>query len=408
MGKSKITHLGAGLVLFILCFVSNGMAAYNKYEDDSRAQRNSEKTVFSSVADSPSYLIKALKLSLKNSLLWIETYHVTDKFSYYYKKITDKGIYPGVTDIGDRHNMPSGIEFDYGIYGSASRGSNTPFAIQYRDYIAPFIEGTAETVLINAWAKADQNRYRDFGFQKTVNGIFLSDYYTKGTLRYQDAPREDYFGEGPNLSVGSGYSFSVSEISFSTAIGREFINGIKAEIGAIISSVEIDDAKDSDKRNILSLSNLKGGSGADLFGLGFSVEHDTRDSVLDAKRGGYERIKVNYYDGINGDDFQYCKLQFDIAAYLPVGEWFNFLYWDSAFAMRLGGEVNKDVNDGHIPFFDLAKLGGEETLRGYQYNRFFDENSLYYSFEYHIGFQFGISFGGERWLTNSLHHKIPV
>ena len=127
---------------------------------------------------------------------------------------------------------------------------------------------------------------------------------------------------------------------------------------------------------------LEGRTGAKLAALGFSLERDDRDDPDNPKRGGYQRFKLGWYEGVDGDDFGYMKYRMDFAQYLPVGEYFDFLYWDSVLAVRLSGEMNNDINDDNIPFFDLARVGGGESVRAYQYNRFFDENNLFGSIEY--------------------------
>lgn len=357
-----------------------GNEAYaDNYQTDRFSEKVPEKNFLLDVLDSPKYAVRMLKKTLKHSVLWIETYHILPKVSYYYKKITDTGLYPVITDIGDRHGRPEGVDFAYGVYGLKNRGASSPVALQYREiYDSPF-PSLASKFMVTGWMEKGFNRYRSFGFRKKVYNVFGSEYYAKSTLHYNDSPREDYFGEGPNLSIGNAYSFSVEELSYSFAVGREFLSGITLESGIVFSSVDIEDAKDNDKGEMPSVIGV---NGADMVGIGISLEHDNRDRDLDPKRGGFKRFKLDYFEGIDGDDYGYWKGSFDFAHFIPVGEYLDFLYWDSALGLRLGGEVVKGLNGDKVPFFGLSRLGGSETLRGYQYNRFTDNNSLFSSVEY--------------------------
>jgi len=363
---------------------------YDKYgydvtTEDSTHAGSTTKNTFNAILDSPAYSIRFIKEILKKGVVWLEDYHVYDKTMHIYDTITDMGIYPYRQSIGDRHEDPPGIESSYGLYPSKRvTSSKHPLKLANVQYIKEFEleKGLFSQIQTRSWMQYAPLRYKDYGGQLILNDFAGENNYVKTTVRYHDNPQEDFFGEGPNTSLGSGAAFGIEEFSASLGLGHEFLSGWTVEGGVTFSTSDISDAKDNKKAPINAFSNLQGLSGANIVGLGVSVEHDTRDNPLNPRRGGFQRVKLGYYEGVNGDDFGYTKTRVDIAEYLPIGELFNIFYYDSVLAFRIAGEFNDDINGDKIPFFDKARLGGGESLRAYQYNRFFDENSLLYSVEY--------------------------
>jgi len=90
-----------------------------------------------------------------------------------------------------------------------------------------------------------------------------------------------------------------------------------------------------------------------------SLVRDTRDDVFDTTRGSF--FSASYEDAGTpfGGDFSFNKYQGDVRGYFPVP-------FNSTFAIHLlGGWGN-----GNIPITDWYVLGGPDTLRGYELNRF--------------------------------------
>lgn len=364
--------------------------SYDKYAVDTTAIQSSrtsssKPSALSVVLDSPAYSIRLIKDIIRKGVVWIEDYHVVDKTRHLYETITDWGIYPYRQDIGDRHENPPGIESSYGIYPSKRiRSSSSSFKLANLQYLKD-IEldaGLLSRVQTRSWFQYAPLRYKDYGTQITLNDFAGDSNYLKTTLRYHDNPQEDFFGEGQDASLGDGAAFNIEEFSLTGAFGHEFLNGWTVETGLTFSSSDISDAKDNKKRPIHSYSTLQGLTGANIVSVGLSLEHDTRNNPFNPRYGGYQRFKIGYYEGIDGDDFRYIKTRFDLAEYIPIGQLFKIFYYDSVLALRLSGEFNEGLSTDRIPFFDLARLGGADSLRSYQYNRFFDDQSINYSIEY--------------------------
>ncbi|MBU1864033.1 MAG: BamA/TamA family outer membrane protein [Candidatus Omnitrophica bacterium] len=384
--KRLILVCVASIVLPAMVHAESASLGYDKYQADEKSAVVKPASSFKKIVDAPALSVRGIKTALRKFFVWIETYHVPEKTVHVYEEITDRGIYPIKTDIGDRHGDPAGVEFNYGMYTSDNvslgGGKKSNYGIQYlKEFDLPSTV-IGNTIEINSWGQAGQGHYKDYGIQYTIDDFLSSNNYLKNTFRYRDNPQEDYFGEGPNLSIADGSSFQLEETSCSLALGHIFSEKLTAEIGGMFSYIDISEARDNTKRSINQSSHLDGYSGSHMLALGCGIEHDTLDNSLDPKKGGYRRLKVSYYEGVDGDDFGYVKYRFDCAEYFPIGEYLKFLYWDSAIGMRLSGEMNDDLNNDRIPFYDLATLGGGHSVRGYRYNRFFDENSLLYSLEY--------------------------
>ncbi|MBM7555214.1 BamA/TamA family outer membrane protein [Halanaerobacter jeridensis] len=99
--------------------------------------------------------------------------------------------------------------------------------------------------------------------------------------------------------------------------------------------------------------------------------------------------------GNGGEDWDYTKYTLDLRKYIPV-------FKDSTFAVRMrtqsttGTEIKDDertalkkLETGNLdaavytyaPFFDMSLLGTLNTMRGYRYYRFYDNNSVLYQSE---------------------------
>lgn len=90
-----------------------------------------------------------------------------------------------------------------------------------------------------------------------------------------------------------------------------------------------------------------------------SLVHDTRDDVFDTTRGNFVSASYERAGTPFGGSFQYNKYQGDLRGYFSAP-------FNSTFALRfLGG-----WGTGNLPITNWYVLGGPDTLRGYDLNRF--------------------------------------
>jgi outer membrane protein insertion porin family len=87
---------------------------------------------------------------------------------------------------------------------------------------------------------------------------------------------------------------------------------------------------------------------------------DTRDYFLDPSRGMRLSLDLELAGGLLGGDNDFTKYILDVRKYWPLGGKTIF-----AVRSRIG------LSSGRVPFSQLYFVGGTDTLRGYQEDRFF-------------------------------------
>jgi hypothetical protein len=93
-------------------------------------------------------------------------------------------------------------------------------------------------------------------------------------------------------------------------------------------------------------------------------------------RGGYYLASYELWDDIDTDNYDFGKLDIDLQQYIP------FLMGKRVIALRAKTELTFTDGDHEVPFYAQPILGGHQELRGYNYARFRDRNSLLLAAEY--------------------------
>lgn len=111
--------------------------------------------------------------------------------------------------------------------------------------------------------------------------------------------------------------------------------------------------------------------------------HDTRNQKENSTIGGRQRLALSYNEGLNSSLARYFKYEVDLSHY--------FRLWSDrrVLAVHFYGEHNDELNEGQVPFHQMAKLGGygswpylSHPLRGFDFNRFYDESTVLFNIEY--------------------------
>lgn len=130
-----------------------------------------------------------------------------------------------------------------------------------------------------------------------------------------------------------------------------------------------------DTRRMFGPAELGGlDTGARMRSFGVTVEHDTKDQAL-AHTGGRERFHASFNRSSGGGDFAFWRYGLELERYIPLAR-------DKELIFRLAGETNQEQSGSRVPFWDLARVGGHSSLRGFQHYRFQDKSSIAYSVEY--------------------------
>ncbi|PJJ47809.1 BamA/TamA family outer membrane protein [Hymenobacter chitinivorans] len=98
-------------------------------------------------------------------------------------------------------------------------------------------------------------------------------------------------------------------------------------------------------------------------GVGPAFLYDGRDNILSAYRGNYLELSALFNGGALGSDFRFSRYLLDARHYQALGPSSKTIL-----ATQLVGQFQS----GHVPFRELANLGGDKILRGYYEGRYRD------------------------------------
>jgi outer membrane protein assembly factor BamA len=131
---------------------------------------------------------------------------------------------------------------------------------------------------------------------------------------------------------------------------------------------------------------LLGVSGGRSFGLGGSLRWDSADDEYSPTQGEIVNIMFVDYKKSLGSDYSFRNLEVNAKK-----------YWSLSKQEVIGVQIYQNANEGETPFYQLARLGGKNILRGYFLGRYRDQSMLVAQAEYrrHIVGRFGaVVFGG--------------
>ena len=121
-------------------------------------------------------------------------------------------------------------------------------------------------------------------------------------------------------------------------------------------------------------------------GIGFSASWDSRDFVYISTRGWYYYFSAVFYSKAFGSDYDFNEYVIDLR------EFYHFI---QGHVLAFQGYAN--IARGNPPFYEVPRLGGGTTMRGYFEGRYRDEIYLTMQMEYKtvLFWRFGgVLFGG--------------
>lgn len=308
-----------------------------------------------------------LKKGMDETLNFVEHHRVYDKLDWIYEQFKANGVYTKPQMLSNFRDSGPGAEFNFSEMARLKRKM-------------PHLKATGGI----GWIDHKYFRvHSELGLEKkTEVGP-----YGWGVFNYEVRPREDFFGIGPKTSRGDGTSYR-SEITtvggrggYSLGFGTDFAGELLYE------NANITDGK---KGNMAQIDQyfagqvIPGLNGADFLIMGTELVRDTRDFPEDPHRGSNTRLYARFYKDVSGSRLNFMKLRFEASKYIE-------LFSDrQVIAGRLIGEHNVELgNHNHIPFFHMARLGGNglypsqgDTFRGCVRNRFYADSDLVLNFEY--------------------------
>jgi hypothetical protein len=137
---------------------------------------------------------------------------------------------------------------------------------------------------------------------------------------------------------------------------------------------------------IFETEDVPGEDGGFTLGIGPTVSYDTRDNTVSSRSGTLLQATWLGFHEVIASKYRFWKLLTEARHFFPVGE-------KSALGLRYYGEFQ----NGDVPYYQLAMLGGDELLRGYFLGRYRDQHLVALEAEYRfpLVWRFGaVAFAG--------------
>jgi hypothetical protein len=96
-------------------------------------------------------------------------------------------------------------------------------------------------------------------------------------------------------------------------------------------------------------------------GLGIHILYDSRDNVLNAKRGNFSELRSDHFGGVLGGNYAYHTISLDVRKFFPLDRLKKHII-----ATRFYSVFNR----GEVPFFDMPQTGNLYSTRGYVLSRY--------------------------------------
>jgi hypothetical protein len=265
--------------------------------------------------------------------------------------------------------------------------------------------------------------YSTRNYRRLEVGALVGKERDRGEVRFRYTRRvaDNLFGLGPfsesppvfdefsGRFVGGETNYDHEERSFQAGYSHYFVEN-KLALGGYVdfTSASFYEGHDDGDPSVLSLyqpylngiecqfpnvseafysSQLPGlGTGSRIFTYGVYTEADYRDNSQGLTQGFYGYARFAVHDGVdpvpsftvaNGTyNFGWNQFTVDLRGYIPVFGNKNSI------AMRYYTDLNDTRGGDVIPFYDLARLGGAFSLRGFDTYRFIGANSILFQGEY--------------------------
>ena len=204
------------------------------------------------------------------------------------------------------------------------------------------------------------------------------DSFLYGDFRYNNLPREEFFGLGPDSSRDDRTEYRLEQTVLDLVGGHQFARWVAVEgrVGFMKNNVGpgSTDTRPSSEA-LFDPANVPGLGEQDDFlhfdgGLYLAWEADPN------LPSGVLGLRFARFNGQRSDRFNFNRYSIDARGYLPLGS------RQRVVATRFYASRDVAADGSEVPFYLMKTLGGHETLRGFRDFRFRDTNLMYISGEY--------------------------
>ena len=191
----------------------------------------------------------------------------------------------------------------------------------------------------------------------------------RGNLNYRDFPL-DYYGVGNGTDEDDLMEIAYQQFLFEPLLLRQIVPNFFAG-GGIRYNRFYNTVLEDDFGEIPEGTDLQDDLGSTSTGLEAALIYDSRDNVLNARRGLVVEFTQGFYDERYGGTHSFELSKLDVRNYKALTE-------RSTLAVQIYGRHT--FSDA--PVQELSTLGGESILRGFQEFRFRDRLATFAQAEY--------------------------
>jgi hypothetical protein len=228
--------------------------------------------------------------------------------------------------------------------------------------VRPRSEDEKETRLSYVKLLADYTQNKQLDVWSSWN-IFTREerYLFKGDIRYRNFP-DRFYGIGNRSQEEDMERYIYNLVSVQLMFMRKVKEGMFVGLDYKFAK-EYDFTLDPN--GLLAQGNIAGYNGGVGSALGGLITFDTRDNVVNAYEGIFFEASSYFYNQAFGGNFNFVN--------------FNLLF-NSYHQVRKNKIIATNtvvrLNQGNVPFLDMAQVGGDDILRGYARNRYRDKNFI--------------------------------
>jgi len=265
------------------------------------------------------------------------------------------------------------------VVGSSSR-TGLRGGLQYRARSA-----LATGVPLRLKGTISTNRYEFLSLRIGGPSLFESPFGMQGEIGARRDTRERYYGYGPSSSADD-------ESNYERRGGFGNVRGFWQITDALAAEGfgEYRHVTPGDGRGRTTIgerdSIVARFPDDDLFGLyatldlhefGGAVVLDWRDIKGSPRRGGRDELRVSYVggDGPGDTTVGFWRIRGEVSQYIE-------LWRGRVFGLRAAAQHLEPGNGTRIPFYELSRLGGSNSLRAYRSGRFTGRDMVLFSAEY--------------------------
>lgn len=205
------------------------------------------------------------------------------------------------------------------------------------------------------------------------SSVFLMDdaFNFRGNVQYIDFP-EYILGIGNEVSRDNIEQIVTQKFAFSNTI-LSSINKPKTLYAVFYQDYLNYLSVESDSTGFLETTKYPGYNGGVASGLGVGLNFDSRDNKYNPSKGMFIETKFQFFRPFLGSTFNYNLFSFDIRKYHNI--WLKHV---------LAFQFYTEQNTNEVPYYQLAKIGGNDRMRGYYQGAIRDKTLVDAQIEYRM------------------------